>query len=185
MNQYIILFIIITVIVIVMLLTGRKQHINKQEVVDTLRKSGGWIEVLDMQNQLLFQGWLYTVTKDSYGIAVGVLIEKNRNPTLIQDLKKARKIEYLEDSKILAKVLIDFERNLVFGDLTDVNLQSTLQNIVSSNKEIDVMLQIDSEGISFTENPEDEETFTKVWQPNNNIPSTNTSDKTITSIIQK
>ena len=162
-----------------------KVKLKKREVFEKLIKSGGWVEVLDMQKQPLFQGWLYTITNDSYGIAVGVLVGKGSNSAFIQDLKKARKIEYIEDGKILAKVIIDFERTIVFSDLTDGNLQSTLKNIIDSNKEIDVMVQLDSEGSSFTENPEDVEAFFKVWQPNSNSPSINTSDKTITSTIQK
>jgi hypothetical protein len=164
MNQTIIIFIIVSVIVFLFFSRNRKEtSIDKEKLFDNIRSSGRWIEISDEQFEPLFQGWLYTVTDDLYGIALGVLLEKDRNPALLEDLKNARKVEYLSEGRILAKVIIDFESHVVMTDLTDVNLQASLVSVAESKKEVDVMLNMGSVDIMFADGDENIQAFSKVW----------------------
>lgn len=177
MNQGILIFIIASVIVFLLFSRNRKEiPIDKKKLFDDIRNSGSWVEISGEQLEPIFQGWLYTVTNDSYGIAFGVLLEKDRNPELLKGLKKARKVDYLGEGKILAKVIIDFESNVIMTDLTDVNLQASLVSVAESKKEIDVMLEMNSREIIFADGDENTQVFSKIWnqtQPSRVEPTIN------------
>ncbi|MCF6204403.1 MAG: hypothetical protein L3J59_12185 [Methylococcaceae bacterium] len=164
MNKEIIIFIIALVVVFLLFSQNKKESfVDKDKLFNDIRNSGYWVEISGEQFEPIFQGWLYTVTNDSYGIALGVLLEKDRNPVLLKDLKKARKVDYLGEGKILAKVIIDFESHVIMTDLKDVNLQASLVSVIESKKEIDVMLEISSTEIIFADNDEGIQSFSKIW----------------------
>lgn len=141
----------------------RKSERDVRKVLDTLRELGGWLEITDNAYSPMFQGKLLTVTDDSYGLAIGVLLEAGRNPDLIRDLKAARRIDYVGDGRILAKAAIDFGSHVILTGLTDADLRSALQSHVDLTKDIDVKLLMNSVEIQFVNSPEDEQAFSDIW----------------------
>jgi hypothetical protein len=154
---------IVAVIVGVGLLTRRKESgrpIDKEQVVRTLRQSGGWIELCNVEYQPIFQGWLFTILADGYGLAIGVLLEQKAPPDLVADLKKYGAVSHVCADGILAKCLIDFNGDLVFTGLKDEELKATLKPHLDPKKDIPVKLLLNSVAVSADV---DKAAFSQAW----------------------
>jgi len=128
-----------------------------------LRKEGGWIVIADDESEPIFQGKLFTVTDDSFGLAIGVLMEEGQNTELLKDLKAERIVEHLGPGQILAKAIIDFDTYIVMSELTDTELRQSIQDVIHSGREIDVKLMLNSREIQFVNGSEDNEKYSEIW----------------------
>jgi hypothetical protein len=142
----------------------RGKEIDQAKALETLKQWDYWVDITRDATEPIFQGKVVKVTQDLAGLGVGVLIENNVPPEMIQQLKTyGRRIEYLEPGKILGKFLIDFQSYVITRHCEDEALRKKIEEKLSRTDRIEVKLSLSSNEFDLPDQ-DGQKHFDEVWE---------------------